>query len=826
MALIALCITACGDEQSSRSQSTIVEPPGTATTELVSTGVAAAAAPPPEEAGSFFAEYLRCPPAARDAEALKSLLESYVNAPAHEAAAPVGFPSAEDVEQQLREATRRMLPPEWSPYLEYSIASRACNKGDMAAMHRAADALDAFASANPHVSSYASERALLLADLRRALGDYRGALAIVDRLRLDPAVTADHTLHSEALGVRGEVMRETGRIDEASVMVRESLAAATRSNNQDAITRAVVRQQALALVTGRFDETRAAVDRLLASRVAEDGEARTLLLVFRGFAEAGVADQDPAMLTVARQTLDEVRPRANGHLRVRVDLKRLDLALRQNDLPGATQALADCDESLGPLAPDREPTRDEIERIGLATRLLLQRDAEVGELRSWHLVQQRAERAMIAEWRQHDPAQGGIGFLQLSDRRELLAAGIELELRLASLEKRSDGPARALQILLDQQAETSLARHRGAATCSVATLQRDLLQDRHAALVLLPSRRRSWAFLAEAATVTAWELKGGSILSRAGEAVVSSLARTPATRGETRELRDSSLHAVLGSARELLLPESLQARVTQVAHLTVVGADLVEGVPFETLLLDDGRLLGEAVPISNTASLPLVAAIAKTTTPAKSAAARVVVFGCTSPEAVPEAARVVAFEFPIAELQPGLDRYPHPPTVLVDEQVTRDVVLDARFEDHDIVHFVTHHVHGVGGTAYGALVVRDGLLSALDFEERRLRGLVIVSACGSGLGPARSGEGEDFASLAGAFSWNGANAVVASRTELLVLDHLRLMQRVHTQLAAGKSPAAALQIARAAMAPDTDWLARAHRAAVQVFGAGHLPLLR
>ncbi len=725
----------------------------------------------------------------------------------------------------MREAAQRTLPREWSAYLEYAVAAAACTAGDAAAMRRATAALEAFAAANPELSSYALPRAMLLADLQRALGNHRAALTIIEALRKDAEVAADPVWGSQVLGLRSEVLRETGRIDEAAASANESLALAHRSGDQEAVTRALVRQQAMALVTGRFAEARATIDRLLAAQPG-DSDSRALLLVFKGLAEAGAADQDPAMLAMARTTLDEGRAIATGHLRVRADLKRLDLALRSDDVPGATRSLADCEQNLGPLPAGRGLTRDEAEFVGLATRLLLLRDAGPDELRTWRPVQQRAHDAIVAEWRQHDPARGGIGLLHLSDRRELLSAGIELELRLASHEGRADGPARALQILLDLQAATSLARHRGAAPCTVATVQRQLLQEDHAALVFLPTRRRSWVFLVDETSVALWELQGNRALARTCGIVAGLLARPPTVRGEPRELLATALHAALREASELLLPASLRTRLPTCGHLTVVGADLLEGLPFETLLLEDGRLLGEVVPITNTASLPLVTALATRTTASPPAAARVVVFGCTQPAAGPATAGIETFEFPLAELQPGLDRYAHPPTVYGDTQVTRDRVLSTRFVDHDIVHFIVHHVRGSDPGLGGVLVVRDGVLAASDFAGRALRGLVIVSACGSGRGPVRSGEGEAFASLAGGFLWNGADTVVASCTELLALDHLRLMRRMHTHLAAGESPARALQIARAAMAAGSDRLARAHRAAVQVFGAGQVPVSR
>jgi hypothetical protein len=286
----------------------------------------------------------------------------------------------------------------------------------------------------------------------------------------------------------------------------------------------------------------------------------------------------------------------------------------------------------------------------------------------------------------------------------------------------------------------------------------------------------------------------------------------------------TSLASTGKAVRELLLPDDLPARLAKYSGVTVVGADLLGGVALEALPLENGKLLGEAVPIDNTASLPFVTALASAAKPVERGRTAVLVLGCTQPAAdVPDATGIAGFSFPEAQLRPVLAAYDKGES---DFAVSRKRLLEASLGDFDVVQLVAHEVHRRDGDREAGLLVRDGVAWRTDFDNRIVHGVVIVSACGGGDGPGRIGEGEGFTSFAGAFLWNGARAVIASRNPLQTLDHLRLMARCHTHLAAGDSPARALQQARKEMAGDSDLLARTQRALLQVSGAGQVPVCR
>ncbi|HLQ38004.1 MAG TPA: CHAT domain-containing protein, partial [Planctomycetota bacterium] len=776
--------------------------------------------------------YRQRDPAALAPAALEQLLRCWAAAVADELPPPDGFPDRAAVDDALRTAVSARLSPAWIAYFEYFAAWNARNRGDLRALQQAAERLAGLARRFPELGN-PPPRVLLLADLHRALGDFGSALAEVEQLQaaLPDDQPGSARVRSNVLGLRSDILRETGRLEEAAQAMRKSLDLALADGDRATIENALLCDQAMALATGQFASSRDAILAQLAAIDPPDPVWRTTLLVFRGHAESGLAGSDPAGIARARATLDEARAHGSGHLQVRADLKRFDLALRAADIEGAEQASADCSASLGAARLATPPARDACEFIGLSTRLLLLRGAGAAELRAWQPRQQQALLELGREWQQQPAQRGGIGFLHLGQRRDLLDQGIGLELALARAEGRADGPVRALQLLLDLQAHTSLARARGAPACSVAFVQRGLLADGRAALVYLPARRATWVFVVDRQAVTARELPGDLAADEQLATFLSRLARAPTCKDDVRENVIASLARTGKLVRELLLPDDLPTRLAAYSGVTVVGADLLGGVPLEALPLEDGRLLGEVVPIDNTASLPLVTALASAATASAAPAgqhtdAAVLVLGCTQPSArVPEAPGLAGFPFPIAELRPGLADYARKAVVHSDAEVTRKALLGASFDDVDVLQIVAHEVHRRDGDRECGLLATDGVVWRSDLDARPVHGLVIVSSCGGGDGPGRIGEGEGFTSFVGAFLWNGARAVIASRNELQALDHLRLMARCHAHLARGDSPARALQQARSEMAMGSDLLARAQRALLQVSGAGQLPLL-
>lgn len=759
----------------------------------------------------FFADYAAWEPSTASTERLEALLASYADATLAELEPPVGGSSWREIEDRLRAAVGGSLAIEWLAFFEYHAAWRACSQGDGTAMRQAAANLEALQVQAPDLEFEKVRRLLLLADLQRALGEFGRAFELLELADRSLAAERDRhdALRSGVLGLRGELLRESGRLDEAATAMASAVAHAFDSRDGSAIERALLRDHAFALATGRFADSRDAIVRRL-DELPEQHPSRAVLLLFLGHAESGLAGTEPRLLAQATRTLTRARQLGGGHLRVRADLKRFELALRGGDLAGAAAAAADCEASLGPAADQSPPTRDAVELIGMQTRLALLQTSDPGPLSERLPRQAAAEQQLAKEWRTQAASTGGIGFLHQSTRRDLLAAGVELRLALAVGRGETDGPERALQVLIDMQLHTSLARHRGAPACTVADVQASL-DPAHCVLVYLPARTHTWVFLVDRVGVHCERLPDDLSVDFALEEYATALARGPDLHDHARSFAIGELVRAGARARERLLPPPLAQRLLRARALTVVGADLVAGAVFEALPLDDGRLLGEALAIDNVASLPLAVSSIRAHRPVPRAEARLLLLGCTVP----------AFKFPVQVVAEAMAGYQATEAVL-DEDLTLASWRRMVSAKAAILHVVAHGVTG-GPTAGGpGLRLADGPLWREDVDAA-MPDLVIVSACGGGAGPVRPGEGESFGSMVGAFLWSGATVVIASRRGLLALDHLQLMAQCHLQLANGVGPAEAMRVARSTAARTGDLLARAHHAQVQVFGPGRLP---
>lgn len=685
---------------------------------------------------------------------------------------------------------------------------------------------------HPELTEGAGARRLYLADLLRHAGRVDEAMRMLERVEATQqeqvqrqrAAAADATdalvQLSCAARTRAEVLRDTGRLEAAAEAVQVAIRCAADAGHRQTSQQALAVQIDLLLMTNRSEEARRVADDLLTQIDPDDRATRGELLVSRGYAESSSARANASLLPVAIATLRQALDYAQGPLRLRAELKLADLGLRAGDLQTAATSILTCAASSG---HDLDSPRTDItstdgcELVTLQTRLLLARgSAEALALRRQSERQVAAVEWLTSDWAKSAPTRDGIGFLYLPARREVIATAIAVVLAAAATDQQ--GAARSLQLLLDLQAQASVARARHTPRCSVEDLRRDLLARDRGALVYLPSYAGTYVFAVDGDGVAVETIDGD--LSRNADIrnLVNWATTRPTVAGSTRHTIEDGLRHVGARVATQVLPAKLRRHLQQWNAVTIVGSDLLGDLPFEILLDADGQMLGETMAVDHSPSLPWSVAL-RQSQQASGPAASVQILASTAPQPwVAEAHGLDRFEFQRAALGelPADTRWTVPAALADLQRVV--------WHRHGVVHLVAHGVRAADRHNGLGLAWDDGVLWQRDLERIPCDGVVLLSACGASRGASRFGEGTAMATLAGTFLWQGAVATLVSRNELLAAPHLAFMGEVHRGLAAGLSVAAAARAARAGMGGGL--FERVQHGLVQVIGDGHAPRAR
>ncbi len=697
-------------------------------------------------------------------------------------------------------------------YLGYYIAWQWESSGRI---ERAVRVLESLQSRFPKEAYAEQKRGQLLASLYRKLGRTGSALALLRTL--EAKCGPDAALDLAAIhGERCDIELERGLLDEAARHLAAARDALEGQDDAEALYAFSMREAEFLCATGEFAQALRVVDESLAR--LGDPEARSdapdvaRLLVYRGVAEFGleqgydVAERAWSTLTdaLSKKTLDRTLRRFAQH-------KLVEIAMRRGDADAAQHWLAAC----------RDTTSSSFLRA-LEARFAVELGGEDAALERAREALLSAYRDLLAEWRAQPLRDGGTGFLLIDDRRVVLDQLITTEMELG---KRGevDRHAIALQHVLDAQALSTLTRLRKAPTCTVADVQREWLTEGGGALVYLPGKWRTHLFVVERDGLQHYELPSRVELLPPVRRLADDLAIPPASAGNDEQV-EARLGAQSEDVRDVLIPEDVLGRVVDWSSCTVVGADLVWHLPFATLRLDSGELLGERVPLIDIGSLPLGVALKRQTKPSGDPLSLSLI-GCTrtrAPRAVAQG--VVQIDFPRDDALEGiLDAYGERARSVFDAGATRAALLKRDWTASDVTHLLAHSVRDWERELGHGLAFADASVWYDDVLDLDVRGLVIVSACASGMSASREGDGELVTNLGGALLRSGAHAIVQSKAPLEVHRHLVLMEAFHRELAAGKSPAAALQSARRARRTD-GWRDRFYRAQLQVYGLGQQPL--
>lgn len=395
-----------------------------------------------------------------------------------------------------------------------------------------------------------------------------------------------------------------------------------------------------------------------------------------------------------------------------------------------------------------------------------------------------------------------------AERSELSRLGSEsssgeVERRLARLRELADERGD-----LERRAETASPRRaalRGEATPSLAALRAGLEPGTLVVAFSVHEARTLRFHWRESAAVPAVApvALGAEELRRRVEAIRDLAASPSAPANARRALERRALD--LGSA----LFAGLEAELASAARLLVIPDGALHALPFALLRLPgtaqrpgESRWLVERLPVSVATSLALRAALAAPV-PRSAASASLVAFADPAPpaEAAPALGgaryevEAIARLFPEARVFAGADA--------TEERVKSELERAAR------LHFACHarlddrfplDSRLVLATPPHAGSAENGRLAAWEIFEGLRTGaaLVTLSACESGLGAERAGEG--LIGLTSAFQYAGARAVLSSLWLVSDRSSAELMSRFYASLAAGRPADEALRAAQLELA--------------------------
>jgi len=744
-------------------------------------------------------------------------------------------------EQELLDATQRLRElakgthPRQQLYYEYYVAWVWTERGRL---DRARQVLVGASERFPDETWGRNERDELLCDIYREQGRTAAALELLvslqERCENDsetPAPQRDATLAS-VHGLRGELHVMNGLLEAARMELGEEQRLAEQSGDTQAIRNSLRRRIDFYLGGGDLPRTRRAIDELARSApelVGHDALCRGTLLFLQARRERS-RDEGlyASLLEDAADTLVEAVA-ASGLDRgaaATAMLKLLEIELLRGQLEQATGWARRYREAAAVPRSDR-PGRFSTRRSlfhCLNGLLDVATAASTAQLElDLHNVE-HGYRQLLADWRALAVRPGGVGALHDEQRRLVLGALITLTIELAERQRRSDGPARALDRLLEVQALNSLARMRGAPACLVEDVRDLLLQPGCGILVFLPTRHGTHLFSIDDDAIGYTVLAARADLVRDTERL-SELLSTHARDAMQDPRMFERLHYWSRAVRDRLLTKPVADRVASWRGLTVVGAEMLDHVPFEALLApDDERLLGEVMAVDNLSSLPLGVHLARHR-PQRRGELRLLLLACTDIKSkLARQKQLSAIPFPIERAdQAFLRRFGENANRRIDSQLTRASYLAEDLTASDIVHVIAHLVRRSDVELQTGLALSDAPVWHEDLLDKPTAGIAIIGACASGRSAPRTGDSPLLTNLGGTFLASGSHSVILSQTEISLRDHLQLSAAFYEALRAGHSPAESLRRARQALARPDD-VGRFYRATMQLFGLGQLRL--
>ncbi|MGE3164505.1 MAG: CHAT domain-containing protein [Planctomycetota bacterium] len=750
----------------------------------------------------------------------------------HSEGSPEQLPLQIRVLEHIRDAAHSL--PKWAAYqwacLSLSRAARGA--GDIA---ESARLLEESCRAVP-ADKLAVENAIDLAELRSFLGEVTASLEWLDRARARlpeaPATAKDlrRLVHIQQL--RAQHCLTLGLIDRAAIWLEradrttDELRQLVPAEPREVLQAAIYRSNFL-LATDRYSEVVRTIDDLLGQRIdlANIPGALAVLRVRLGIALFRLERRDP-----------ERTRRAGDVLRLVID----DPTAQPNDVRSATIRLAqvalwdahfdECERWLEKLRT-RERVEEQTGSSSPIDDAILSALASRFATRSQALPEEQARcqrdlegrlDAMLAEWESQQARTGGVSYLYFGH-----VAHVVGELMSRAVEAGGTGGAiDALEIFLRLQELGALYAQLGPTTVSVERIREQLLRPGQGMLLWYPAIESSFVFAIDSDTVIVREVAPRDILDEARCVFLGQLFE--AMNASPAEAAGAA-RAVEPGARELartLLPPDIVARVVEWAEVIVVAPDVLGYVPFECLILGEGREpLGLAKPVSYLPSFSVGLRLVEraTSVPGGGAGPQGLVLANPSHSAEARA------RFPDLEpLRVDVDAvtapWGIPVKVLEGDRASRAQLFDATSRATAFLQIFAHGVQDPDRERSPGLILApsesdSGLVWGDSLESLDVPPLVILCACGTGRGPERRGD-PDVTSLSGTLLARGANCVVLPHAAIYDRATLDLMTRFDRALAQGEPPARALHIARRAISSDRRMTPAFLRTLLHVRGLG------
>jgi len=541
------------------------------------------------------------------------------------------------------------------------------------------------------------------------------------------------------------------------------------------------------LLSGRYDDAARAVEPLLDHQHLSAPQRRLAALT-----QAIAIGRTNTAVAEARRRLARLQaevPKANAQLRRGIAVAAARLALRSSDPSAARAALVD-----GGLAPDA-PAGD-ANLLVLQTLLLFAEDrADDATYRQWLDALLAAFERELARWSYVPVTAGGIGFLQLAARRDLIVC----LMRMHRLVHGTDGAAQRLAYVARAQSMGTLARRLGA---DEHRWHPESMPDNGGMLIYVPGNVGVDVLALDREGIREFELAPDLGIPQLVATLRTSLLRV-----------DSPMPSAAVDAgtrlRQRLLPTDLLDEIATWRTVGIIGRDLLENLPFEALPSHTAASLGCELALYYPPSLPVATLLGER----KYAQAErdLSLLYCRHPARndVP-ALPPRSFDLPaFAPFEP--------------EAGSTRTLADPKVSTSRSLLILAHGIADFGRDRPAGIAMEDRDLWCEDLERSTLPQLVVLAVCNAAMGASRPGDAGAH-HLGGAALLAGARVVALADQDLDLRFVEQLLPAFFAALADGSSPAEAMLQARRQVARQAQFAHPGMHATLRLEGLAATPI--